>query len=129
MKTTEKLSRSAVIAELESAAKDIAVLYIEANIVLHTLQKVVEGTLNEREPLVEVLGSLKDFNNEDLSPNELEFIDAKLFSSKLCNLWNTVQSEKDKIEELYKIATEICERIESLSRVVNKMYQDYADKN
>ena len=128
METTEKLSRSAVIAELESVAKDIAKLFNKAKIMLSVLQEVLEDTQKEQKALVEILESIKKPSNEEpLSLDELAWINNTLFGSELCAIWNIAADEQETIEQLHEMAMKICMRIERLSYKTDTMFQNYPD--
>jgi len=126
MKTLEKVSRTALVTELQDAAKEIAVIYCEAQKMLRSLENVVQETWKEWQRLNEVVQSLSS-DGEQLSPDDLLFVESKLFASELEDVWENALREQCILEGLYSTAKKIRQQIEKLRKDASEMYQNYPE--
>ena len=127
MKTLEKISKAALVAELQDASKEIAAIYCKARKMLRSLENVVQDTWKEWQRLDEVAQSLKYSDHEQLSPDDLLFVESKLFASELESVWENALREQCILEELYSTAKKIRQQIEKLRKDASEMYQNYPE--
>jgi len=122
METMEKVSRTAIVAELEDAAREIAALYLEAKRLLRTIDYIVQDTEKEFERLSDLIKLLKASDDQHLSIDELSLIEAKLFFTNLKGAWEEAIREQGAIEDLYNAVATIDQKIIALLAGVSEMY-------